>query len=109
MSAFKDAVQADVKRVFLNALEFADMHRINGALVRAMVDRDVLKERPRLRIEEYAEGVFREELLVYVATGDLPRVPVRGEIFRLDDERYLVEEVAENMGVLEITVAANEA
>lgn len=109
MSAFKDMVAADVKAVFINQLEFADMHNINGVMVNAVVDRDVIKDRQaRAGVSEYSEGVFADEMLVYVAADDLTRKPVRGEIFRLDGGLYLVQEVAENMGVLEITITANE-
>lgn len=109
MSGFKDAVQADIKRVFLNRLEFADIHRINGKEILASVDRDVVKERPNIRGGDPVEGVFLEEILVYVAAADMDRVPVKGELFSLDDERFLVAEVGENMGILEITITANEA
>lgn len=109
MSAFKDAVNADIKRVFINLLEFADQHNINGQMVDAVIDRDVIKERQPPTASEYSEGIFLEEILVYVAADDLQRKPVKGEIFRLDNEMYLVKEVAENMGVLEITITSNEA
>lgn len=109
MSAFKDAVAADIHGVFINPVEFAETHLINGQRVVAMVDRDILKERSPPSSSEYAEGVFLEELLIYVADADLPRKPVKGELLRLDNDRFLVTEVAENMGVLEITIRANEA
>lgn len=109
MSRFKDAVKSDIRRVFINPLEFAEKHNINGKMIEAVVDRDVIKERQPKTATEYAEGIFIEEILVYVAADDLTRKPVKGEIFRLDGERYLVEEVAENMGILEITIMANES
>lgn len=109
MSAFKDAVAADIKAVFINPIEFADLHNINGQMVNAVVDRDVIKERQQPSAAEYAEGIFREEMLIYVEASELRRKPVKGEILRLDSELFLVAEVAENMGVLEITLQANEA
>lgn len=109
MSAFKKAVAADIKRVFINPFEFADWHNINGGDVLAVVDRDVIRERQPKTAAEYSEGVFIEEVLVYVEAGDLARKPVKDEILRLDGELFLVTEVAESMGVLEITITANEA
>lgn len=47
--------------------------------------------------------------MIFVAKNDLPRVPVKGELLRLDGERYLVDEVAENMGMLEITIQDNQS
>lgn len=108
MSAFKDAVAADIKRTFINALEFADLHDINGTEVLAVVDRDVLEERNARSYAEYAEGVYSAQIKVYVDAADMPNRPVRGALFRLDGERYLVDECGENMGVLEITIEANE-
>lgn len=108
MSAFKDAVANDIKSVFINVLEFADRHNINGEMVDAVIDTDVLKERQPPTASEYAEGIFKDEKLVYVKHDELRRKPVKGEILRLDGDIYLVEEVAENMGVLEITISANE-
>lgn len=108
MSAFKDAVKADIKQVFINHLEFADLHQIDGVEVLAVVDRDVLKERPNLTTSVDAHAMFEEEIHVYVAYDDLSVKPVRGQILNLDGTIYLVSEVHENMGVLEITIRANE-
>lgn len=109
MSAFKDAVKADIKQVFINLLEFADVHNINGEEVAAVIDRDILKERPNLTTSVEARAIFEEEIHIYVAYDDLVRKPVKDEILRLDGAIFIVEEVAENMGVLEITIRANEA
>lgn len=109
MIRFKAAIAADIKAVFINGLEFADEHDINGQAVLCVVDRDVAQERNGPSYAEYAEGVYRSQIVVYVAADDLPERPVRGELFRLDGDRYLVDEVAENMGVLEITIEANDS
>lgn len=108
MSRFKDAVAADIKQVFINPLEFAELHNVNGFDIWIVVDKDVLKERLNVTSSQYVDGVFNEEMLLYVAAKDLPRRPVIGEILRLDDEVHLVTDVSENMGVLEITITANE-
>lgn len=109
MSAFKDAVANDIKGVFINALEFADLHNINGNMVNCVVDRDVIKERGTPSSSEYAEGVFLEQIMIFVAKDDLPRVPVKGELLRLDGDRYLVDEVYEDMGMLQITIEDNQS
>lgn len=109
MSAFKDAVSSDIKGVFINALEFADEHTINGETVICVVDTDLIKERGTPSSSEYAEGVFLEQISIFVDKDDLPRVPVKGEMLRLDGDRYLVDNVSENMGVLEITIEDNQS
>ena len=35
--------------------------------------------------------------------------PVKGELFFLDNERYIVDRCNENMGILEITIEANDS
>lgn len=108
--SFKDAVAADVKNVFINGLEFAEEHDIDGNLIQVVIDDDVLDERSGRDGGglPYADGVFRSMKKLYLAEEDLPRRPVKGELLSLDDEHYLVDECVSNMGVLEITIEANE-
>lgn len=113
MSAFKDQVAKDVKQVFINPLEFADMHNIRltgwtGADILCVIDRDETTERTSQSYVEYAEGVFKQLYHLYVATTDLLRKPVERELLWIDNERYLVVSVFEDMGVYEITLEANE-
>ena len=114
MSAFKDQVAKDIQGVFINPLEFAEQHQIgvvglfDPIPVDAVVDQDVIEERKGRTSTEYAEGVYSSQIMVFVKAADLPNQPVRGQLFRLDGERYLVDNVASNMGVLEITIEAND-
>ena len=109
MSRFKDQVAADIKQVFINPLEFAEPHNINGIDMMVVIDKDVLNERLSVTNTQYVEGVFKDEMLLYIDAKDMPRKPVIGEILRLDGEIYLVSDVAANMGVYEVTIEANEA
>lgn len=108
MTTFKGAVQADIDNTFLNVSEFADWHDVNGEQVNCVVDKDILQERKSAGSSEFTPGVFQHQILVYVAAADLPRRPVRDELFRLDGDRYLVADCAENMGMLEVTLEAND-
>ena len=67
MSRFKDAVAADIKAVFINGLEFADEHDINGETVMAVVDGDIIQERNSSSYSEYPEGVFQQQIMVFVS------------------------------------------
>jgi hypothetical protein len=108
--SFKDAVAADVKNVFINGLEFADEHDVDGNLIQVVIDDDVLDERSGRDGGglPYADGVFRSMKRLYIAEVDLPRRPVKGELMSLDGEDYLIEKCVSNMGVLEIDIEANE-
>lgn len=104
MSAFKDAVAADVKNVFINLDEFAEPHDINGETVDCVIDKNVIKENSNRELE----GVFANTLTIYVATQDLPAVPVEGELLRVDGSLHIVRNVSDEMGVLVITAEASE-
>ena len=101
MSRFKDAVAADVKSVFLNLDEFADMHDINGVKIRCVVDVDEIGEAAQF------VGVFKNAVTVYVAVGDM-EAPVEGEIFRLDGSLHEVRRVNIEGDMLVIVAEANE-
>ena len=47
---FKSAIEQDNKEVFLNALEFADSHTINGKQMPAIVDDNELLERDKAHL-----------------------------------------------------------
>lgn len=107
MSAFKAAVAADVAAVFINTQEFGDVHTIDGRAIPCVVDSDLLQERSR-GLATPSDGVFVEEMVVFVATVDLDPPPVIGQWLRFDGQRYCVKNISEAMGVLEITLVANE-
>lgn len=107
MPGFKDYLASDIS-VFFNSDEFAELHDIDGQQVLAVVDIDILKVRSDRRAERY-DGVYKGEVTVYVKAADLPSRPVHGQHLRLDKKLYLVAECTENMGVLEITLEANES
>ena len=48
---FKSAIEQDNKEVFLNALEFADSHTINGKQMPAIVDDNELLERDKAHLD----------------------------------------------------------
>lgn len=107
MPKLRDYFFADTG-VFLNLDEFAEMHNIDGHVVPAIIDSDILKIRSQHKSEQY-DGIYRGEIVIYVKTTDLPFRPVYGQDMTLDGEDYLVKDSSEEMGVLVITLEANEA
>lgn len=103
-SPFKRMIQRDIKNVFINSLEFADTHLLNGVPVRCVVDEDIYRERLSVTINSHVEGVYADYVTVFVEVSDLPARPVKGELFRLDGQRYVVEETSETNGVYEIVL-----
>lgn len=108
MSAFKDAVAADVKNVFINLDEFAEPHDINGETVDCVMDKNITAGNPLDTTGNPLEGVFANTLTIYVATKDLPAAPVEGELLRVDGSLHIVRNVSDEMGVLVITAEASE-
>lgn len=102
MSAFKDAVQADVKNIFLNIDEFAEEHDIDGETVLCIIDSDVMQGAPVT-----LEGVFVNSKNVYFASGDIV-APVEGEMMRIDGSFHIVQRVSDEDGVLVVTVTEND-
>lgn len=46
-TSFKDQIRADISSVFLNGLEFADDHELNGKTMKAVIDDNELLERDK--------------------------------------------------------------
>lgn len=107
MSAFKDAVQKDVKSVFINLNEFADEHELNGQKVVCIVDKDLTQGKGDT-VANPLYGVFLNTITIYVDEKDLERRPVEGEQLRLDRVRYMVRSVSAEGGVLVIIAEVNE-
>lgn len=105
---FKESLVNDLSKVFINTLEFADKHYINDDEVDCIVDKNITEDSKSNRISNYdREGIFVRQILIYVKKEDIEK-PVEGERLKLDGELYLVNHVAENNGLLEITLERND-
>ncbi|MFU1797373.1 hypothetical protein ACM1RC_26140 [Paenibacillus azoreducens] len=106
---FKEMVANDNLTVFINPEEFGEPKNIDGETLMVVVDYDLINERPHL----YAEGTYLSKVTFFVHEADLGYVPAEGQEMRFGDVGkrgypYLVTNVASNMGILEITIEANE-
>lgn len=107
MSLFKDSVRQDVKRVFLNADEFSDRHRVNGKELICQVDSNTVDSLDGT-VSNPLYGVFLNTINLYVDSNDMER-PVEDQLVRLDDRIYVVRKVKEEMGVYVITLEENDS
>ena len=103
MSRFKQAVQNDIKTVFLNLEEYGEWHTLNGAKLQCVIDKNLTQEFTGSSIL----GVFVNTLTIYVDSSDMP-APVEGEILSVDGSLHLVKSVSEEGGMLVIVAEANE-
>ena len=104
---FKEQIAADISTTFLNCLEFADTHTVNGKKMAAVVDDNELLERDKAKImAAQTEGTYKARRLVYVAKADFGPRPAQGIVLTLDGKAYKVKSCTEEAGVLAIELEA---
>lgn len=103
---FKDCVAADISDVFLNLLEFADTHTVNGKKMTVLVDENELLERDKARLGSHADGLYQSRRLIYVAREEFGPRPAIGSMVNLDGRPYKVADCTEEAGVLAIELGA---
>ena len=107
---FKDCLAADISAVFLNKMEYADDHIINGKTMTAMVDDNELQERDKFKLVGVGGGgtAYKATRMVYVAKADFGRRPALGSTVNLDGRDYRVAQgTTEEAGILAIALEAN--
>lgn len=104
---FKESLVNDLSKVFINTNEFADTHNINGVDVDCVVDKDLTDGSKSRALDYSREGIFLKQVLLFVKKEDIDK-PVEGERLTLDSEMYLVDNVSENNGLLEILLSRND-
>ena len=103
----KEQIAADISTTFLNCLEFADTHTVNGKEMAAVVDDNELLERDKAKImAAQTEGTYKARRLVYVAKADFGPRPAQGAMLTLDGKAYKVKTCTEEAGVLAIELEA---
>lgn len=96
MSGFKDMVQADIKSVFLNRDEFADLHTVvyDGLTyedVSIVMTKVREKDRQQL-VWDRAQGLYLVTVVAHIAATDLGGiVPEKGMKIKISDEDFLME------------------
>lgn len=106
MSSFKGMIAADVKGVFLNVDEFSDIHNVNGVDMPVQIDNNEQIERQK-RQTEVAEGIFKNQKLIYVSAEDFGPLPRLWSEFTLDGKTYRVADAIDEDGIYSITIEAN--
>lgn len=110
---FKESLYKDLP-TFLNINEFADKHDliIRGVeylQVDCSVDKNIIDSASEKRgVSSYdREGVFVRQVKLFVKLSDVEK-PVEDEQLFIDDEMYIVKNVSDNIGMLEIDLERND-
>ena len=115
MRNFQEQAAADLDAVFFNApaFEFVTPKRIKGVqglvsaehICNVVIDRERYMEQ---RISAKSENVSLAGTLFFIKTAEwlekFKKIPKIGNVLLFDGERYLVDGVADDMGMLEVTL-----
>lgn len=92
MSAFLEQLQKDVDTTFLNQREFASTHRVGGRGMPVTLDTSQLDE---LKAKaQYAEEIYKAEMILSVRPADLGYKPAVGSTLEVDGHIYRVRQVS---------------
>lgn len=102
---FKDAAYKDISNVFMNETEFGEWHTINGKKMLIVVDANEVEERGKKQFEHSRiEGLYEDNILIYVPRTTFGEQPVRGRSLFLDGSQYKVTDSRDEGGVYSITL-----
>lgn len=105
---FKEQLKADIKKVFLNTSEFADIHDINGIDMPVIIDEDEVMENENVRNYE-SDGMYRVEKIIFVDYDSLGRIPAVDTSLKLDGKKLFVLNASNSNGMLRIILGAKTA
>ena len=105
MKTFKDLLADDIKDVFMNRDEFAEMHTIGGREMPVIIDEIELTERSKKQVDKgRIEGIYKRQILLYVAQKDFGMLPAIGATLRVDKSNWRVADVSNEGGIYSITL-----
>lgn len=93
---FKEQLARDVRHVFLNVSEFADLHEVNGKTIPAVVDSSRFDALPDV------QALHNEPLSLYVAEGKMHDLPRPDDPVTVDGYHYRCFGVSVEQGVYRI-------
>lgn len=100
---FKEILQRDCERVFLNPKEFGSLHKIDGKDMIIQIDDSEVTEREKKRQSE-TEGIYERQFLFYVLQKDFGLFPAVGRVIKIDSSEYRILDAKSEGGMYSITV-----
>lgn len=97
MPTLKDVINGDLD-LFLNTDEFAEEHKIDGVLVKVVIDADGLAENQKGTRMSISES----SLKFFAKTDDLKKMRLPGQKISFDNKLYVVDAWDENMGITSV-------
>ena len=106
--SFKEILNQDIENVFLNTLEFADIHNVVWKDMPVQVDDNEVIEREK-KERSHMDGLYVKQKLIYVKAKDFGSLPAIGRQIRLDGKRYLITDSTDEYGIYTITLEGNRS
>ena len=97
MPILKDVIKSDVD-LFLNTDEFAEEHKIDGVLIKVVIDAEGLAENQKGTRMAISESTLK----FFAKTSDLGKVRLPGQKISFDNKLYIVDAWDENMGMTSV-------
>ncbi len=104
----KELMAAEVEEVFLNPEEFGESHMVNGLEMLIIMDGNEMIEREK-RVKNHAEGIFRKQILFFVAAEEFGALPAIGREISVDGKKYRVTDAVSESGIYSISAEANRS
>lgn len=102
---FKRLAFQDIKNVFLNDDEFGEYHTLNGKRMLCTVDANEVEARGKKQFEHSRiDGIFEDNMILYVARKDFGQQPARGRQLDFDGEKFIVTDSRDEGGMYSITI-----
>jgi len=106
--SFKEILNQDIENVFLNTLEFADIHNVDGKNMPIQIDDNEVIEREK-KAKSNMDRVYVKQKLIYVKAKDFGPLPAIGRQIMLDGKRYLITDSTDEYGIYTITLEGNRS
>lgn len=104
--SFKDQIKQDLSDIFLNLDEFADLHRIEGKVVPAVIDSDIMAKLSKIG-DNRIHGMDEADMVIMGKASDLPENLDPGRLLNLDGREVIVVTTTSEMGLVQIAVRQN--
>lgn len=107
MANFKEMLANDLKNVFYNTNEFAEVNVVEYDGLKkdipVIFDYDGMKERT-VKVKDHAEGLFLADLIIRINLADWGDTMRKGHRVYLDDDMYTIMQVDSEGGEMVISL-----
>jgi len=99
--SFKETVNADIKNVFINESDFAEKINLDGLEVLGVISDVSGKDSDNIES-------FQSSKVIYVAKKDITKNYKPLDLLVLNNKRYVINQVKEDTGIIEIYLGVND-